>query len=598
VKAWKQLLVMSLFPLEIFAQEQLALRLNENGIMKILRMAVQYNTSSKESRTVVIPQNLYKFTIPKAKLHSNPIVPIVNEISDLNLNRDLDFYLNTSDIRINGNVDARSLKAQIFNSHNNGFDIKLSLNLPSVVVNGPRLSLCEDKQKGLKKCGSGLKATLTQLQIHTTGRPVVISAILRLRTDGKVARVSVRSVDSNLEGKGAPGLNINFRSIDVPRIAIVIDGQETELDTSKLKNEILKRKHFLSQKLLGFAADFIARDVAEMINVYLVKKEIATSYQIYKKDNHGNFDEFLTKRNFPLRDVFVRKKVVLAREQNPMTAMMSQISEVIRSAQVTLSLQKISTPGNKDIELAGLLSFFLRGREIHVRSTLGNSNRPLPKLELITHRNHDINLAISEPLINGALDLANSTHLFQEIFESLSPVQGFAIKNVKLHFSGNKALVAVVNAQVDLKKLEAKGIRSWFKNKIAAWIERNNNNAIIYFPIEVTVIPFFKTLPGGGTGLDLRVLSPFNYSELPNRYNYPTNVPDMNEMVKDGVMEELRDSLEPHTNKTYSVDLSKFLNQAGVVFLPKSISINQGAYLLMNLDIVDIKFNSMNPHQR
>ncbi len=602
MNAWKLAFFLSLFAGQLFAQEQMALRLNDKGIMKILQMAVRYNTATKEARTIVIPQNIYKFTIPKARLVSNPIIPVINEISDLNMNRDLDFYFNTTDIKIQGNVDAQSLKSTIFNSSDSGFDVKLSLNLPQVVVTGPRLSLCEDKQKNTKNCGRGLKASLTDLKIRTSGRPVVITMILRLKSDGKVARVTVRSVESNLEGSSAPNLDISFKALEVPRIAILINGQESELDISKLKNEILKRKSYLAKQLLAFAGDFIANDVAEMINVYLINKEIATSYQVYRKDNKMlNFDEFLSTRNEYHRadGTYVRPPVILPIKQpNPIGTMMAQVSEIIRSAQVAVSLKKISTPGNKDIELAGLVNFVLNGKQIKVKSTLGNSTRTLPKLDLTPYRNSDLNLALSEPLINGALELVNSTKLFQEVFEATSPVEGFSIKNIKMHFSTNKAIVAVVNTQVDLKKLKSKGVKQWFKNTIAAWLERNNNNGVIYFPIEVTILPVFKALPNGGTGLDLRVLSPFDGSLLANRFKYPTNVPDMTDTVKEGVMDELKDSLEPHTNKTYNVDLSKYLNQSGVVFLPKSISINQGAYLLMNLDIVDIKFNSKNPNQR
>lgn len=598
--SWKLALFLTLFSGQLFAQEQMALRLNDKGIMKILQMAIRYNTATKESRTVVIPQNIYKFTIPKSKLVSNPIIPVINEISDLNMNRDLDFYFNTSEIKINGSVDAKSLKSTIFNSNDSGFDLKLSLNLPQVVVTGPRLSLCEDKQKNTRNCGSGLKASLTQLKITTMQRPVVLTMVLRLKTDGQVARVTVRSVESNLESKTAPNIDINFKSLDIPKIAIVINGQESELDTSKLKSEILKRKSFLAKKLLSFAGDFIANDVAEMINVYLINKSIATSYQVYRKDVRlVNFDEFIsTRQYFNVADgTYVRPQVMM-KIVDPMGSMLTQISEIIRNAQVEVGLKKISTPGNKDIELAGVINFMLNGKQIKVKSTLGNSTKLLPKLDLSPYRNSDINLAISEPLINGALDLVNSTRLFQEVFESVSPVEGFSIRSVKMHFAGNKALVAVVNAQVDLNKLKSKGVKQWFKNNIAAWLERNNNDGKIYFPIEVVVLPVFKALPNGGTGLDLKVLSPFVGGVLPNRYNYPTNVPDMTDTVKEGVMDELKESLESHTNKTYNVDLTKYLNQSGVVFLPKSISINQGAYLLMNMDIVDIKFNSKNPNQR
>jgi hypothetical protein len=87
MKSWKLALVLTLLSGQLLAQEQMAMRFNEQGIMKILRMAVQYNTATKESRTFVIPQNIYKFTIPKSKLLSNPIIPVVNEISDLNMNQ-------------------------------------------------------------------------------------------------------------------------------------------------------------------------------------------------------------------------------------------------------------------------------------------------------------------------------------------------------------------------------------------------------------------------------------------------------------------------------------------------------------------------------
>ncbi len=598
MKAWRMVLVLSFISGHLFAQEQLALRLNEQGMMKILRMAVQYNTATKESRTIVIPQNIYKFTIPKSQILSNPIIPVVNEISDLNLNKDLNFYLNTSDIKVSGDVDQKSLKMAISNSSDNGFDLSLSIDIPQVVMDASRLALCEDKDRYSKKCGQGLQASLSQLKIKTVGRPITVKAVLRLRTDGHVARVTVRSVETNLEGKNAPNLDINFKSVDVPRIAIVINGQETELDTSRLKNEILKYKTFLSKKLLSFVADFVAGDLVEMLNVYLVNTEVATSYQIYRKDVPVKFDEFLSFPR-PMPAGYIRSAISeFEKRNNPINTMMAQISEVIRSAQVEIALKKISTPENKDVELAGLVNLVLNGRGLNVRNTLGNSFRPLPRLDLTSHRNNDINLAISEPVINGALDLVNSTGLFQEVLEAAAPVPGVSIRSVKMHFNGNKSLVAVVNAQVDLKKLHSNSIASWFKNNIAVFLERNNNNSVIYFPIEVEVIPYFKALASGGTGVDLKVLSPFNYAELPNRYNYPTNVPKMSEIVKAGVMDELRGSLEPHTNRIYSVDLSKFLNQAGVEFLPKSISINQSAYLLLNMDLVDIKFNSKNPNKR
>jgi hypothetical protein len=600
MKAWILFVTTLCLSSVTMAQQQLAVRLNEQGILKILKMAVKYNSSSKDTSTLLIPSNVYALKIPKAKITENPIVPLVNEISDLNLNSDIEFFLSNSEIKITGQVDQQSLKTKISNSHDYGFDLKLSLSIPSLAIEGDTLAICEDRLIDQATCGDGLKAKFNNVKVVSRKAPIHLSATLRLKTDSGVARVSVLQVESNLDHADAPELDISFENLEVPKISIVVNGAETELNTSKLKNEIIKRKEFLAQKLLSFASNFIANDLAEMVNIYLINKQVATSFEIFNSQHPVKFDEFLSQRQYPLKEnaqalpSLENKNVQL----NPMSTMIGQISEIIRSAQLGISLQRIATPGDKDIEFAGLISFMLNGRTINVRNTLGNSGKTLPKLDFSQVQGSDINLAISEPLINGALDVANSTKLFQQIFEKVAPIKGISIRNVKLHFSGTDSIVAVVNAKVDLKLLESKGLTSWVKNRIAVWLERNNNNSEIYFPVEVTVIPIFRTLPNGGTGLDLKVLSPFSGTSLKNSFNYPTNVPLMTETVREAVMKELQKPLEPHTNKTYSIDVTKFLNQAGVSFFPRNISISQSAYLTLGLDILDIKFNANNPNLR
>ncbi len=601
MKVWVLIITFICFARASQAQQQLAVRLNEQGILKILKMAVKYNSSSNDTRTLVIPSNIYALKIPRSKIIDNPIVPVVNEISDLNLNTDIEFFLSNSEIRITGQVDQQSLKTQILNSHDLGFDIKLSLSIPTLAIEGGFLAICEDRLLEETSCGDGLKAKFNNVNVISRNTPIQLSTILRLKTDSGVARVSVLKVESNLDKANAPALDISFDSLEVPNISIIVNGTETSLNTSKLKNEIIKRKDFLAQRFLSFASDFIANDLAEMLNIYLINKEVATSFEIFNRNNPVKFDEFLSERRYPL----IQKTSIssnISQDKNisfnPMNSMLSEISEIISSAQLGISLQRIATPGDKNIEFAGLVSFMLNGRHINVRNTLANSGRPLPKLDFSQVSGTDISLAISEPLINGALDVSNSTQLFQQIFEKIAPLKGVTIKNVKLHFAGTDTIVAVVNARIDLKLLESKGFTSWVKNRIAVWLERNNNNSEIYFPVEVTVIPIFKALPNGGTGLDIKVLSPFNGVHLKNSFNYPTNLPLMTEIVRDAVMKELQKPLEPHTNKTYSVDVTKFLNQAGVSFFPRKMSINQSAYLTLGLDIIDIKFNANNPNLR
>jgi hypothetical protein len=277
---------------------------------------------------------------------------------------------------------------------------------------------------------------------------------------------------------------------------------------------------------------------------------------------------------------------------DPFNLILDKISKVIHKAQMSVSLKSITTPENRDIQLDGLFSFMLNRESLHQKNNFGNSFNSLPQLNLNKFRQHDLNLAISEPFINEVLDVVNSTNLFNHVLGLVSSVECLNIKNVKLHFSNNNSIVVVINSEVDLKKIKSNSIKSWFKNNAAAFLERNNNDSVIYFPLEITVIPEFKVLIDGRANMILKVLSPFNQNQMLNHYNYPSNMGLMNETVRLGVLNELKLSLEKHTNQDYILDFSKILNQSGVIFRPTGISIQQGAFLLLNMDILDINFNS------
>jgi hypothetical protein len=612
MKAW--LIIYFLFSSFAFAQEQLVLRVNENGLMKVMKMALKYNTGTANNRTVVIPQNLYQFTIKQKDIIKNPIINIMNEISDLNLEKDLTFYLKTSEIKISGVVDPASLSTSISNSSPSGFDVKLSINLTKINVTASSISLCEDRQVKYKKCGGGLKTTATGLKVVTLKRPVVLTTVLRVSTSGGFASVKVLSVSSNLESKSSPGLDINLIDLEVPRLAIVINGQETELDTSKLKDKILEKKDYLGRKLLSFAGDFIANDLAEMINIYLKNTNVATTVQVYHRQKETPYNELEDYRYvdpyIAVRDnTYVRPAIILPQgrfapkpAKDVMQVMIEQFTDIIQQAKIDLSLKSMSTPLNKDVELAGVLNLVLNHTKFNVKNTLGNSARTLPVLNLSSFRQNDINLAISEPVLNGALDLVNSTGLFRELLEEVSDEASLSLNSLKLHFTNSNSFKAIVNVSVDLKKVRTSfwnDPKGWAETGIGVWLERNNNNSVIYFPIEIEVIPVVtRNATTGGVTLSIKLKSAFNGDNLLNTYGYPSNVGKMYNIVRKGVISKLHSSLDQYSGKVFDIDLTKFLNQSGVVFLPKSIVFTQSAYMLLNLDIQDIKFDSLNPNKK
>ena len=629
-------------------QEQLAVRLNENGLMKIMQMALKYNTGAAGNRTVVIPQNIYKFTVKQQDLAANPIVKIVSEISDLDLNKNLDFYFHTSDVKVTGVVDPKSLVTTITNSRPDGFDLKLSINLSKISLSGTSMSLCEDRLKKTANCGIGLKATVGSLKITTLNRPVILTSAMRVSVKKGLASIKVLSVNSNLESKTPPTLDINFASLVIPKISIVINDQETELDTSRLRGQILERKSFLGKKLLSFAGEFIANDLAEMINVYLKNTQIATSIQVYHRDAPTTYNDFDYTQDLPqnaidntyvrppilinpikltsyvkpaspavkqpfeynsgykiaIDNTYVKPSILPKYQMKPavdaMKVLLDQFTQIVRHAQVDLSLKSISTPLNKDVQLAGVLNFVLNHTVFKVNNTLGNSTRKIPVLDLSAHRGHDINLAISEPVINGALDLVSSTGLFNELLDEVSDVGGLSVRSLKLHFTHSNSIKAIANVAVDLKQIRTsfwKDPQGWVETGLGTWLERNNNNSVIYFPLEFEIIPVI-TSDVLGAQLSIKIKSAFNGDALLNTYGYPSNVGDMFKIVRKGVLKKLHDQLDRYSDKTFAVDLKKFLNQSGVEFTPKSISFNQAAYILINLDIKDIKFDSKNPTKK
>ncbi|MGK3945912.1 hypothetical protein ABK046_47145, partial [Streptomyces caeruleatus] len=71
-----------------------------------------------------------------------------------------------------------------------------------------------------------------------------------------------------------------------------------------------------------------------------------------------------------------------------------------------------------------------------------------------------------------------------------------------------------------------------------------------------------------------------------------TNVANMYKSVRLGLMKKLKEVFAQYTDKEYRVDLTQFTNKSGVEFTPKSISIHQEAYLLINLDIERLNYSN------
>lgn len=632
-----------LFCLTAYAQDQLTVRINEQGLLKVMKMAIVQKTRAAKNRTISIPQKMYTFSIPKAKLVSNPIVSVLNEITDLNMTKDLPFYLNTTAIDILAEVDAKSLKAEILNSKKNGFDIKISINLPKVTVSAPRLSLCEDTSSKGSRCGSGLKADVTNLVIKTINKPVVITAVLRLRTDNDNARVSIVSVNSNLDSNVGPGLDIKKFGLTVPEVILTIEETKTviengiarevvvkhnvPLDTSRLYSEIMKKKTFLSKKLLAFAGDFIAEDVAALVNSYLVKESVQTSWQIQQNDEKptNNFLE-LYKPSFNnythMDNTYYRKPVTLyptnLSANSPSSAaggsevvqkILQELMKVLKKSDLGIATQNVTTPNNKDLQIGASLNFKLGRERIFVRPYLANSNtRELPVINLQSRRASDLNLAISEPVMNGAFELISENGFLDRVLRDYGKMKGVYLaynNKLRIHFTRRNSMVIVANMRVNLAEVDSKGIGGWFENVIGQILESRTTHGIINFPIQIEIVPSMYRA-NGKVMLNVYIKSPFEDNcglgvmnvpkgcgEIMNEFGYPSNLNKLHSKVKNGVLAKLKESVGKALPRNEAIDVTPYLNQTLVEFVPTNITFDKEAYMILDLNINNIDFSKI-----
>lgn len=579
------------------AQDQMMLRVNHSGVTELMRLALEYNQAGSGKAGFKIPRGIYSFKVARQDLAANPIIQILNQVSDVNFNRDFPFYVTNSDIGIVGSIVEPSLKTKVSNYTTTGFDLQVSFDVDAIKLSVADLSICETKQGSA--CGKGLRASFKNTTVALRkGSKISAVAKFRVNLASDKARVALVSVSSNLT-KG-PRLDINIGQVVVPPISIIINDQEAQLDTSGIRAEILQRREFLAQKLLAFASEFIAEDLAEMINKTLASQCFPTSLRLLEI---GQEDRPATNGGFTTVPLVLGRKVHPHKnEPNMMELLQIDLAKIIKSATFDVKLKSIRSPLDRDLELR--LNGALRMNRLawQIRSTVGNSTRALPALNIdnmIDRRNH-MAVVVSEPMVNGALDLLSSVGVFQKLVGSREGMDGVHIQSVKAHFKtgatpAQDRYYVIANIRVNLRDVAADGVWAWIKRFIAVWLERNNNDAQLYFPIQLEAIPRLVTDAQGKAHLMLKVNSPFASSTaLRNDFGYTNTITAATATVRTTVLDLLREGLGEFVNKEFELPLDAFLSQKGLEIAPKSIRLIDSSYLMIAADLSRLDLRALN----
>lgn len=662
----------------VFAQH-IGVKVTNKGIQNLLTSTINsYGSNQKNIKTITVPQDVIYERIHKEFFDTNPVISKIREFVNFEQNEDLVFYFKWSPISVDTNMIKESLKVNVTGEVRN-FDATIKLSLDRLKISGNHIELCElRKWKCDKK--NALYGRFNNYQVRLLkGSRIDIAAVasVKIHKGGKVELklkhflTNLKKPDSSKERAlynkyGIPTsstakFDIHFSEFKIPPPILTVDGEEFQLDVSKLKDAILSEKQYLSSQLATFAGGFFAKDLAGILNNDLLNKldELKTTINLLNYDERKIFLQTqvdvssLSYETARVDNTYVAPKINYAmvskeiaenahKEPSFMETLQQSLKMFIHQAKFDLTYLKTVTKNDQDLLVDFTSSLELNRKKWTLSNKVRNGKGTLkyPDFRSLNNKNYDIAVAISEPLFNGVLNLANKQDLIQNVIDQVAPMPGVYINSVKLHFeegkSGtyrvkednyshmeyrtqpadntrvavprhistpqkeyneytgkyrtvkyrtNDAIVAVVNLKVNLYEQPSDGFLNWVENTIGGALE----GGWVWFPIEVKFYPQIVEDDSGNTFVELYASSPFTYNGLVNTYGYPYK--DMKNIVHNGLMSKLKEMLKPLLNDLPRVDITNYLSYPGIKLQPFSVTVKKTGHLLIsaNIDKLDLR---------
>ncbi len=600
--------------------------------------------------------------ITAESFNQNKLIKSIDNFVPLNQKEDFVFMVDWSPIKFDGDIKKGSLKVFTEGTKSN-FDISLKLSLENFKLSGNYIEICELKKW---KCNRGkqLFGRIKNYSVRLSGNQNLdIAAILNVQIkNGKVQLKFKKMYSSLIAPKSSSAramynklgiktrgtnLDINFSDFILPPLSISIDGEELATDITKLKDTILGHKQYLGKQLALFAGDFLGKDLVKMVNKDFLSQmdNVASKYSILDYDSE-------------LRDIkaqlssLVRSgkqsdgQLVFGDEDSVMGKIKSVVKAVISSAKFDMSLTGVSSKNGDNFNVDFDSTLSLNSKKWNLSTKLRNGKGTLKQLDLsgIKNKNYDFAVAISEPLVNGALGAINDTKIIQSIVKDVVGMKGVYVKKAHIHFEpeknytlsspssnprrgykeytetakdnvrvkmrdfrpiGNKVsytkpklklrrgerisftskskVVVVAEVKVNLRELETKTWGESITNQIGALLEGGD----IWFPLEISFTPIL-TEKGEQTFIQFSSSTPIRGKQLVNTYGYPYK--NMKGIVESGLLDTLKKDLLPQLSSLPTIDLTPYLNVSGLELDPKEIHVSKSGHLVItsNFKKIDI----------
>jgi hypothetical protein len=699
-KSILSIFVITNFIVSIASAQHLSLNLTNKGLKNLLNSALQSSTNKEKLNEVIIEGGPIFERINVQSFNQNPIITSINEFVPLNQNEDFVFFFNWSPIHVKSKLVSDSLRIGVEGSKSN-FNAHIRLSLDSLNISGDYLELCELKKWKCDK-KKNLYGKIKNYSIRLKrGSKIEIAAVVNVKVVGDKVEIKLDNFVSNLvEPKtykdkklyskygiayNSAALDFNFEQFNLPPLLVSIDGEVIEADLSGLREAILDDKDMLAGLLAGFAGDFVAKDLTNILNKEFISKldELKTTFSLVEyaqnkvnlktygniksmyhtvgKDNkiskvkplnleslglgQKNGLKYIKKdysremHTVKVDNTYVARRSYKSIPQEPtlMQKLEGVLRDIISHASYNITYLSTVAQNGKNLSVNFDSEFSMNNIKWKLGSSLrrGQGKLSPPKFDESLAKSYDVAVAISEPMLNAALNVASETKLIQEIVSNAANLKGVYTDKIHLHLENGKkeihyvdehllnsnyqnrfqaladntrvsltnrpveidmedsrslkqiithtkdSIVAVAEVIVVFDELESEGVGSWISNQVGGLIEGGK----IWFPIEIKFMPAISKVDGK-TYLELIAFDPTSNLKFKNTYGYPYK--SMSGLVERGVAKIVQKDLVPLLKDIPKFDLTPHLSLPGIQLDPVGLDIKKSGHLVLKTNIKEL----------
>ena len=609
--------------------------LKNKAIKKVLQSVVNHYRDENKFSTFVIPASMVSGGIKKEEILDNPIVKnLIDRYVAFDLTQDLNFHVRWSPIKVEAAINEDSMRFYAMSAGKDIFHTS-KFDFDKLEISGEYIEICERltaenecvKENGLYgrfenfhlflEDNTPLNA-LVQLKAELHEEHVQLD-FLKLMTNIFTTTSKRDQMEISRYGISniPPKFSLKFDDFLMPPPVIKINGKKFVVGVNHIKQVMLDESEFLAKQLVNAAGKFVAKDLVRILNTKLINRLGVISQHF----NLIDYDKFENEKNEFLRLSAIDPKQGLEYLSNRGKSN-SQNLDIVEQIKNTFSrniyglnnelvLDEIVTYRKQDITLGFENNIKVNNQKIKIENKLWNGLRTFESInfkKLETIEDFDTGFSISEPYVNSVINSRTQLGLLNRLFQDIAKKPGVSIKGLNFHFvpaersCSLQRIKVIAHLGIKLSKLEKEGPSDKISHFIADFIEGDfeffNENFLPELHRKEIVIPLEFNLEYSlqriedRTTITLKVDPYFSDSSFKNSFKYPTN--DISEVVRDGIYEELKESLVAVEGEVFVVDLTEHVQKIpGVKLKLKDILVSKGGHLVFALDLEDLNLKKI-----